>query len=156
MSNERAVDEFVELIAQMNDSLRKLNLIPTSEGKAVKQKEVTFDVDNDPLELDLTPSPSISSSGSIENDVQAWLSSACEQYVHEKSNEAALGFDELRQTIVDILQSGNDENELQSTLADILGFDHLDLVIELIQRREAIVNSELVSSWRILSASLLN
>ncbi|MCV5090971.1 hypothetical protein OFC13_30545, partial [Escherichia coli] len=42
---------------------------------------------------------------------------------------------------MDILGSGKSEDELQSSLTDLVGFDDLDFVIDLLSHREELVSS---------------
>lgn len=66
-----------------------------------------------------------------------WLRNRCAQFVKSKP-----GFDasEVHQQITAVLTSDSSENELQMSLADIVGFDDLDFVIELISNRREIVS----------------
>ncbi|KAI9786247.1 MAG: hypothetical protein M1839_007658 [Geoglossum umbratile] len=68
-----------------------------------------------------------------------WLREKCEKFTEKK---AGLDAKELEEQILALLRFGGDGNELQSTLTDILGFDDLDLVIELIAHRNEITSAK--------------
>ncbi|KAL9093826.1 MAG: hypothetical protein Q9159_000128 [Coniocarpon cinnabarinum] len=67
-----------------------------------------------------------------------WLSDACAEASRGKIDVDA---EELQQQIRSTLGSDALDDELQALLTDILGFDHLELVIDLIQHRSEILNS---------------
>ncbi|KAH7317566.1 Sec63 Brl domain-containing protein [Rhexocercosporidium sp. MPI-PUGE-AT-0058] len=73
-------------------------------------------------------------------DVEAygpdWLRSKCRDFASKKQG---LSGDDLQEQIGALLASDSAEEELQSTLTDIIGFDDLDFVIELISHRKEII-----------------
>ncbi len=64
-----------------------------------------------------------------------WLKGQCILFASRKHGLSA---EDLQEQIMALLVSDSVEAELQSTLTDILGFDDLELVIELIAHREEI------------------
>ena len=72
----------------------------------------------------------------------AWLKAKC-SYI--ASRKQALSASELESQIQALLVSDSQEDELQSTLTDILGFDDLDFVIELISHRKDIITQKPLS-----------
>ena len=64
-----------------------------------------------------------------------WLRSKCIGFAARKHG---LSGDDLQEQIMALLASDSVEEELQSTLTDIIGFDDLDFVIELISHRKEI------------------
>lgn len=52
-----------------------------------------------------------------------------------------MDFDDLYSTVLGILTSDSSDDELQASLPDILGYENLELVIELISRRRGIQES---------------
>ncbi|KAI9818688.1 MAG: hypothetical protein M1832_004163 [Thelocarpon impressellum] len=64
-----------------------------------------------------------------------WLRAKCQEFA---LRHAGMSGEDLQQQITALLISDSDENELQSTLTDILGFDDLDLIIDLIACRKQI------------------
>jgi len=64
-----------------------------------------------------------------------WLKSKCIGFAARKQGLSA---EDLQEQIMALLVSDSVEEELQSTLTDIIGFDDLDFVIELIQHRKNI------------------
>ncbi|KAJ5219584.1 hypothetical protein N7468_008788 [Penicillium chermesinum] len=70
---------------------------------------------------------------------QQWLAAKC----HELSaRNSTLDASELTQQIVATLATDSNDTELQMSLAEIVGFDDLDLVIELIAHREEILSDK--------------
>jgi antiviral helicase SLH1 len=65
-----------------------------------------------------------------------WLKSKCIGFAARKQG---LSGEDLQEQIMALLASDSVEEELQSTLTDIIGFDDLDFVIELISHRKKII-----------------
>ncbi|KAF6221746.1 hypothetical protein HO133_001714 [Letharia lupina] len=70
---------------------------------------------------------------------QEWLRSKCLAFASSKSGMDA---EELQQQLSAMLASDMRDDDLQMSLADILGFDDLDSVIQLIAHRSQILSSE--------------
>lgn len=71
---------------------------------------------------------------------QRWLSTRCLALATRSQASAdAVPPDVMQAQIMDALQSARPEDELQSHLTDLVGFDDLDFVIELLSHRDAIV-----------------
>jgi len=68
----------------------------------------------------------------------AWLENRCAEVA---SRKGGLDSTALRDQILDILESKRAEDEVQGSLTDLIGFDDLDFVIELLSRRGNIVAS---------------
>lgn len=68
----------------------------------------------------------------------AWFESKCSEVATKKSGLAPMA---LQDQVVDILRSSRPEDELQGSLTDLIGFDDLDFVIELLSHRAGIVAS---------------
>ena len=81
------------------------------------------------LNEDLTPESETEGYG------PQWLKSKCIGFASRKQG---LSGEDLQDQIMALLASGSVEEELQSTLTDIIGFDDLDFVIELISHRKEI------------------
>lgn len=67
-----------------------------------------------------------------------WLKSRCLGFAARKQG---LSGEDLQEQIMALLASDSVEEELQSTLTDIVGFDDLDFVTELISHRKVIIAS---------------
>jgi antiviral helicase SLH1 len=72
-----------------------------------------------------------------------WLKSKCIGFAVRKQG---LSGEDLQEQIMALLASDSVEEELQSTLTDIIGFDDLDFVIELISHRKEITAASPFSS----------
>jgi antiviral helicase SLH1 len=81
------------------------------------------------LNEDLTPESETEGYG------PQWLKSKCIGFASRKQG---LSGEDLQEQIMALLASDSVEEELQSTLTDIIGFDDLDFVIELISHRKEI------------------
>lgn len=66
----------------------------------------------------------------------SWLSNRCSEVASTKSGADAGAFQD---EISHILSSSRTEDQLQGSLTDLIGFDHLDFVTELLSHREEIV-----------------
>ena len=67
---------------------------------------------------------------------KSWLHGKCVAYAQARSGMSA---DDLEQQITALLASDSSEEELQMSLADIIGYDDLDFVIELISHRKEVL-----------------
>ena len=83
------------------------------------------------LNEDLIPDAEVRDYGS------EWLKIKCTSLAARKQG---LSGEDLEQQIMALLISDSAEDELQSTLSDIIGYDDLDLVIELISHRKEITS----------------
>jgi len=70
---------------------------------------------------------------------QVWLRSKCLAFA---SRKAGLDSEELRQQLLSMLASDMTDDELQMSLADTIGYDDLDFVIELISHRKKVLGPE--------------
>lgn len=66
---------------------------------------------------------------------RAWLQEKCADFVKSRSVDAH----DLEQQITALLASDSSEDELQMSLAEVIGYDDLDFVIELIQYRKDVL-----------------
>jgi antiviral helicase SLH1 len=72
-----------------------------------------------------------------------WLKNKCALLANSKQGLSA---EDLQGQIIALLASDSGEEELQSTLTDIIGFDDLDFVIELISHRKGLSSSPTLTS----------
>jgi len=68
-----------------------------------------------------------------------WLQRMCRDYCSRRPTGQS--YQELSDSLVDVLDSGGNDEALQAALADILGYEDLDLVIQLIVHRRDIIAS---------------
>lgn len=143
LQNPQSVDEFISLVRRMNEETSKLD-------NNNKQDLKLDPIDNDPLPSDLMAeienddhaSSSEDYLGNKEqnggSDSMSWFVNQCEEYITQRGSDAAFSAEELQQTLLGILESDSSDDELQATFAEMLGYEHLDFVIGLIQRRQEI------------------
>jgi antiviral helicase SLH1 len=84
-------------------------------------------------EIDDLPSPPVS-----EQYDRTWLQQKCQLLA---SQQPGVDANEVSQRIIAALATDNGDDELQMSLAEIVGFDDLDFVIELIAHRKEILRS---------------
>lgn len=92
------------------------------------------DDDDDQYSSDLIDGHDITTTSNTGYGPQ-WLKSKCVGFA---SRRQGLAPEDLQEQIMALLASDSVEEELQSTLTDIVGFDDLDFVIELISHRKEI------------------
>ncbi|KAK0637336.1 Sec63 Brl domain-containing protein [Bombardia bombarda] len=96
--------------------------------------EIAFD-SGDLMDGGSSSSPDGSGAGGGGYDLQ-WLATRCAEISARKSG---LTPSALQGQVTDILSSGRPEDELQSSLTDLVGFDDLDFVIDLLGHRAELV-----------------
>lgn len=138
LEQARSVEEFVRQLKCMSEAAEKLQ---TEKDGVVAMGGF----DNDPLPQYLLDEAedetSSEASGTSSSKSLEWLSTKCKEYTVQKQSESMFTADELQSTILATLKSDASDEELQGSFAEMLGFDHLDLVIELIQRRNELVEA---------------
>ncbi|CAN6668065.1 RQC trigger complex helicase Slh1p [Trichomonascus vanleenenianus] len=118
----------------MNQQLEKL-------GKPASTNWSFTDFDNDPIALE----DERDEKAPVQPGQQgSWLAKACADYVSHSST--SMSAEDLKESLLQALKSPSSDDELQATLADMLGYDHLDFLSELIQRRRQIINEESAKS----------
>lgn len=147
-SSLHTFDSFLNSVAQMQDALSQLELDPMSIEQDSKQ------IDSDILKAsaidkfeitqfseEFEDSPSESDSDADQQTSHAfglqWLRSQLESI----SSSTSMDIEDLYSTVLGVLTSDSSDEELQSSLPDILGFEHLDMVIEMISYRNSIQES---------------
>ncbi|KAI2617549.1 Sec63-domain-containing protein [Hypomontagnella submonticulosa] len=68
----------------------------------------------------------------------AWFSKQCSTIAAKKDG---LSSDAFQSQVLEILMSQNPEDEVQSLLTDLVGFDDFDFIIEVLSRRQEVVSS---------------
>jgi antiviral helicase SLH1 len=139
-------------LADMRAALADIKL-PQDNGETLYDSDVAFDDDeeftsgnsgDDVWDFISDSEEDLYSSDSNEDhDPQVQSSSYGPQWLKSKcllfsSRKEGLRGEDLQEQIMALLASDSVEEELQSTLTDIIGFDDLDFVIELISHRREI------------------
>jgi antiviral helicase SLH1 len=145
-------------LAAMRAALAELKLPLKSDGEVSYGSDIAFDEEEDftsgnsgddvwdfisDSEEDLYSSgpsedviPGVAPGSSSAAYGPEWLRSRCTSFAAEKQG---LSGEDLQEQIMALLASDSVEEELQSTLTDIIGFDDLDFVTELISHRKEII-----------------
>lgn len=100
-----------------------------------------------PPSSDLRPpssAPDRLDKGTAENSNVSWLSEKCESYASKRAG--LIDPSELRDSLSALLSSDTNDYDLQSRLCDMLGYDDLDFISQLVQRREQIKDDILEAS----------
>jgi len=143
-------------LAAMRAALADLKLPLKSDGDVVPYgSDIAFDEDEDftsgisgddvwdfisDNEEDLyssDPSENVIPESSSAAYGPEWLRSRCTNFAAKKQG---LSDEDLQEQIMALLASDSMEEELQSTLTDVIGFDDLDFVIELISHRKELIS----------------
>lgn len=138
-----------ERYASMKEAIEKLKLQPSEPPTDDSLDELDFDsssssrgeqdvwdfISDDEDEDDTGFYEDDGPDGGIDGDTPAygieWLTVRCSGLAAKNG----LDTDVLLTQILDLLSSGRPEEELQSSLTDLVGFDDLDLIIELLAHR---------------------
>ncbi|KAI5357013.1 putative helicase, AAA+ ATPase domain, Sec63 domain, Helicase superfamily 1/2, ATP-binding protein [Septoria linicola] len=163
-SVEAAALQWLEQLAAMRAAIAELKL-PETNGE--QQKEIASEVDDLDLDLDdddlspasgddiwdliseeedetfseeseEIPATTASSTGQVKDGSREWLQNKCQNVAKKGSGLEASA---LQDQIIAVLASDSSDDELQMTLADILGFEELDLVGDILKYRKTILTA---------------
>ena len=151
-------------LTEMKEALQQLkSQMPTISREAdealLDEEDLSGTGDSDSVfdeidgyNFDSSSSDFLEEDGVIDHDGdlygREWLMHQCIEYCSRRSG-TALEPDELASNLLVLLSSNTNNEELQSSLTDILGYEDLDLVGEFILHRKAIVRSApIVSNQR--------
>ena len=154
--------EWVAQMQEMRQAIADLKLPPLRDPSEMYGADVNFDDDSsDSLEDDIwdvegeaDESPSSDDNDGIINGFKTpdgvaepehgrpWLRKKAEDFVKARSGMNAHDFE---QQVVALLASDSSDDELQMSLAEMIGFDDLDFVIELINHRKDILTEPTAS-----------
>ncbi|KAM3413528.1 putative helicase mug81 [Cercospora zeina] len=173
-SAEAAVAQWLEQLAAMRAAIAELKL-PDTNGEQKPAHEADLDLDLDLDDEDLSPASgddiwdliseeeedtfseeSVEVPAAIEqvqDGTRYWLLERC-QPVANKGN--GLDASALQEQIIAVLASDSSDDELQMTLADILGFEELDLVADILKYRKSILTSAPAASAPSRPSGLLS
>ncbi|RAL60284.1 hypothetical protein DID88_000064 [Monilinia fructigena] len=145
-------------LAAMKSALAELNLPPKSTNGGSRSYDIDVDFDDDDEftsgnsgddvwdfisdeDDDLSSSdinedfPSLSDSAGAGSYGSQWLKTKCMEVAQRRQG---LSGSDLQEQIMAILASDSGEEELQSTLVDMIGFDDIEFVIEIISHQKEI------------------
>lgn len=156
-SAETAASQWLEQLATMRAAIADLKLPATNGGADEAAWDADLDLDDD----DLSPGsgsddiwdlisdeeaddfseeslegPSPATEAEVKDGSRDWLRQRCAQI---GSRGGGLDAAALEEQIVAVLASDSGDDELQMTLADILGFDELDLVSDILKHRNSVI-----------------
>lgn len=141
-------DSFLNGVTQMQDAVSQfdLDLTPVEpETKAIDSDIIKLSVIYK-LEISSPFEDSDSLGSESDSDVEQptshpfglqWLRSQLQSI----SSSSSMDIEDLYSTVLGVITSDSSDEELQSSLPDILGFEHLEMVIELISHRSSIQES---------------
>jgi len=76
----------------------------------------------------------------VESSIKcSWLMDACEK--HAQNSTGGLGADDLFSALFDMLSSERSSEDIQNDLLELLGFDSIELITNLLKERYYIVNA---------------
>ncbi|KAF8475719.1 Sec63 Brl domain-containing protein [Kalaharituber pfeilii] len=146
---------WLEQLMQMKEAVEKLQAqLNTTQDhtllSVIDEDDLTGSADSDSVfdEIDIGDeyySSDFFEDGDIDQDGplydRNWLFVQCAE--HCAKHGGALGLEDLSSNLLSILSSNSNNDELQSSLTDILGYEDLELVGDLILHRHSIVNSSI-------------
>ncbi|GFS12384.1 activating signal cointegrator 1 complex subunit 3-like, partial [Elysia marginata] len=80
----------------------------------------------------------------------AWMKEMIIKYFEGNDTALSLGLDELSTTIYDVLSSQRSDDELQTEMFDLLGFERFELIQQLLEKRGQIIKSYTAETRRAL------
>lgn len=148
--------QWLAQMTAMRRAIADLKLPPLNGASQMYGSDLDLDGDSSEgleddiwdVESDLDESPASDEFYDTTNDLRTpdlvqegvfnrtWLRKKCSSFAATRSGMNA---SDLEQQIIALLASDSSDDELQMSLADIVGFDDLDFVIELISHRKAIL-----------------
>ncbi|KAF2208108.1 hypothetical protein CERZMDRAFT_101800 [Cercospora zeae-maydis SCOH1-5] len=172
-SAEAAAAQWLEQLAAMRAAIAELKLPETNgEQKSAYEADLDLELDDEDLspasgddiwdliseeeEEDTFSEESVEVSaaiGQVQDGTRDWLLERC-QTVANKGNGLDAGA--LQEQITAVLASDSSDDELQMTLADILGFEELDLVSDILKYRKSILSSAPAASTSCRPSGLLS
>ncbi|EHY59058.1 putative steryl acetyl hydrolase mug81 [Exophiala dermatitidis] len=154
--------QWLSQMAAMRQAIAELRLPPLNDASQMYgsdidlDEELSEDLDDDIWDVDdaLDESPPSDAFEEPTNGYKApevvdgvfnraWLHGKCAAFAQARSG---LNASELEEQIIALLASDSSDDELQMSLADIVGYDALDLVIELITHRREILAASTATS----------
>lgn len=156
---EAAASQWLEQLAAMRAAIAELKLPETNgepQNTAADDADLDWDLDDDELspasgddiwdliseeEQDSFSEESadmVTTAGPVKDGSQEWLQAQCQVVASKGSGLEAAA---LQDQIMAVLASDSSDDELQMTLADILGFEELDLVSDILKNRKSILSA---------------
>lgn len=156
---EAAASQWLEQLAAMRAAIAELKLPETNgqpQNTAADDADLDWDLDDDDLspasgddiwdliseeEQDSFSEESadmVTTAGPVKDGSQEWLQAQCQTVASKGSGLEAAA---LQDQIMAVLASDSSDDELQMTLADILGFEELDLVSDILKNRKSILSA---------------
>lgn len=156
---EAAASQWLEQLAAMRAAIAELKLPETNgepQNTAADDADLDWDLDDDDLspasgddiwdliseeEQDSFSEESadmVTTAGPMKDGSQEWLQAQCQVVASKGSGLEAAA---LQDQIMAVLASDSSDDELQTTLADMLGFEELDLVSDILKNRKSILSA---------------
>lgn len=143
----KSFDAFLDSVAHMQDDLVKFEIhkspvsfpsLDSDDLKASLLERFEFSSSSDDSDLSDDSDDSLNDKHAFSSSQELqWLRSQLDQVAKKSS----MTTDELYSTVIGIVTSESSDDDLQSTLPEIIGYEHLDLVIEIISKRQSLINS---------------
>ena len=157
-----AAAKWLEQLLEMRAAIAELNLPKANEdttGYIYGQDiELEYEDWSDPATSDedlseespdaLLDTPESESGTETSTGTRGWLKKRCEQTA---AKGPGLDASTLEEQIIAITASDSTDDELQTTLVDILGFEELEFVSDIIRYRKPLLSEPNTSSFNVLS-----
>jgi hypothetical protein len=102
-----------------------------------EQERINYEEATNEMLPYVTPSAAASSSSSIYT--KKWLEDRLRNVLKSRDDRGDLGQQEFCNLVFETLMSKQTDAEIQNSLCDIIGYDHMELITELIQNRTMII-----------------
>lgn len=135
-----ATTVFHPVLLQIEEPIPWLDRVSYDVAYLEQQKQNQVEI---PDEILPTIAASSSSTASSNIYTQKWLQDRLRDVQKSRANPDDLSQQEFCNIVFDTLVSSQSNDELSITLCDIIGYDHLDLIGDLVQNRQAIVDGVL-------------
>ena len=118
-----------------------------SYDRIYREQEQTDKDENQPEFFPAIPATA-TATASVASSIysKSWLQDRLRTVLKSRSGQGDIGQQEFCNIVFENLVSNQSDEEIQNSLCDIIGYDHLELIIELIQNRQQIIEGILTSA----------
>lgn len=156
----KSFDAFLDSVTQMHDAITKFGIgVDNPHVSEQPQFDADFATINELDEFKISEGSDNSSGIDSDSDdlsvgaddeshgaseVLSWLEEMCNSI-----NMGGMSSSDLYSTILGIITSASSDDELQSSLPEVIGYENLDFIIELISKRASIIAAQVCAPQMI-------
>lgn len=135
---------FHPIALQINEPMPWSDRLSFDVAYEEQEKQNTATATTDEVLPSIIPTTTATASSSIYT--KKWLQDRLRVVLKSRKDNDDLGQEEFCNLVFDSLVSSQTDDDIQNTLCDIIGYDHLELIGELIQNRPMIIEGVLNSA----------